>query len=367
MWRQSLLNEQGKPLPSSTKTMRQTVRKSNISVRIDRHCLEIIISGIVTARTLDSILKEMRLERERQEFTASDVRDLVVDLSNATMIELSGAGHLVCLCSALMTNKLKEIASPSTMYLRRPTGNVLTWLTRIGFFTSMSAKAKLLGHGELVHAEEKMRELSGKQAQAIASTWVDSGDRPIVWPIELVPHKEGSSAYRNFENACQYFLNHAHDQFDRLFSSSHFNFDRGDVHDFWNANSELYRNIFEHSDSWGLATIHARPQYGTVVCYYDIGIGIKGSVNASSNIPREFDTDYDAIKWALVEGHSSKIGGSGLGLNIVGDFVLSRDGTIELRSGQCLLQKRPGDTDWRAQVVPWFPGTQINFFVCVRT
>jgi len=347
--------------------MQQRDRNSQIAVRTDGHSLQVSLSGSVTSRTLDAILKEMTLEKEKHGRALLSVTDFILDLSNVSLVMLDGATSLVCLCSALMTNKLKEIANPSTIYLRRPAENVVSWLTRIGFFTSMSAKAKLLGHSELVHAEEKMRELSRKQAQAIASTWVDSGDRPVVWPMELIPHKEGSSAYRNFENACQYFLNRAYDQFDRLFSSSQFNFDRQSKHDFWNANSELYRNIFEHSDSWGLATIHARPKHGTRVCYYDIGMGIKGSVNTSPNIPKEFDSDYEAMKWALVEGHSSKIEGSGLGLNIVDDFVSSRGGTIELRSGQCLLQKRPGDMDWRAQVVPWFPGTQISFFVPVRT
>ena len=160
------------------------------------------------------------------------------------------------------------------------------------------------------------------------------------------------------------------DTFERLFSSSHFNFDKAEKHDFWLSNSELYTNIFKHSASWGLVTIHANPARGTTVCYHDIGIGIKSSVNSSEKAGREFEkfeTDYEAMKWALKEGNSSELDGNGIGLNIIEDFVLRKNGTIEVRSGQCLLQKKPddqaGERNWRYQRKPWFLGTQINFFI----
>lgn len=352
--------------------MRKRARESNVDVYFEENCLVIGMSGIVKVRTLDLIMEELTIERKRQEYTMTD---LILDLSDVYRISPAAAEGLVCLCSTLMTNKMKEIASPSNFYLKRPPNGVLTYLTTLGFFTQMSNNAKLLGCEDLVHSEsEKKQRRREKRIPGIFDNSFDNDIRPIVWPMETISTKGSSISDQDFENACQHFVNNAADTFDRLFSSPHFNFDKGDKHNFWFSNVELYMNIFEHSGSWGLATIHANPAHGTTVCYHDIGISIKGSVNSSPKAGKEFEkfkTDYDAMKWALKKGNSSKSGGDGTGLNIAEDFVLSRNGTIEIRSGRCLLQKKPGEQPgeeyWRKQDVPWFPGTQINFFIPCRT
>ena len=353
--------------------MRKRARESNVDVYFEGNCLVIGISGIVKVRTLDLIIKELTIERKRQEYTMTD---LILDLSDVYPISPAAAVGLVCLCSALMTNKMKEIANPSNFYLKRPTNSVLTYLTTLGFFTQMSNKARLLGCEDLVRSESEKKQRRRKRQKPFFDNSFDNDVRPIVWPMETIPRK-GSISDQDFENVCQHFVNHAVDYFERLFYSSHFNFNKGDVHGFSESNTELFMNIFEHSGSWGLATIHANPARGTTVCYHDIGIGIKGSVNSSPKTGKEFEkfeTDYKAMKWALKEGNSSKLGESenGIGLNIVEDFVLSVKGYIEIRSGQCLLYKKsgdqPGEENWRFQSVPLFPGTQINFFVpCTTT
>jgi hypothetical protein len=248
----------------------------------------------------------------------------------------------------------------------------------------MGIKAGLLGCEDLVRAESrrgehrksKIEELRKRNLRAFTSdAQIADDNKSIVWPMETIPKKGESVRDRDFEDLCQRFINHARDYFEGLFSSSHFSFDKRDQYGFWEANVELYKNIFEHSDSWGLGMIHAQPDYGTTVCYHDIGIGIKDSLNLSSKLGKEFnrfETDFEAMKWALDEGHSSKPDGNGIGLNIVEDFVLSRNGAIEVKSGQCLLYKKPGDQsgneEWRCQNAPWFSGTQINFFIpCVTT
>jgi len=344
--------------------IRKRAKGSNVYIQFDGNYLVIGLSGNVKAGTLNIIMKELTVVNRQQEYK---ITDMILDLSDVYPITSAAAVGLVCLCSALMTNKMKEIASPSNFYLKRPSNGVLSYLTTLGFFTQMSNKARLLGCEDLVHSESEKRER--RRGRHVPNSF-DNDVRPIVWPMETIPTKGNSISDQNFENACQHFVNKGADTFDRLFSSSHFNFDKGDKHNFWSSNVELYMNIFEHSASWGLATIHANPAHGTTVCYHDIGIGIKGSVNSSPKAGKEFEefeTDYDAMKWALKEGNSSKSGGNGIGLNIVEDFILSRNGTIEIRSGQCLPQKKqgdqPGEKYWRNQNVPWFPGTQINFFI----
>ena len=337
---------------------------SKVEIYMKENCLIIRIWGNITAITLNLIMKELIKCKKRQEYKAIG---LILDLSNIYYISPEGAVYLVCLFSALMGSKMKEIANPVSFYLRRPPERVLTYLVRIDFFTQMSNKARLLGCEDLVLLEyERMQRSRKKQTWGTFDNRLDKDNSAIVWPMETIPCKNDVIGTQDFELACEYFITNAHTHFKRLFSSSHFNFDRGDKHELFSANGELYKNIFKHSRSWGIGLIHARPNYGTTVCYHDIGIGIKYSVNSSPKVEEEFQSDYDAMKWALKENHSSS-DGSGIGLNIVEDFVLSKNGTIEIRSGQCLLYKKPGDQPgeeyWRPKNSPMFLGTQINFFI----
>lgn len=331
---------------------------TKVDVNFKENHLIIGISGVVTVRTLDVILKEIAKVKEHP------ISVVTLDLSEISMIKLGGVCHLVCLCSFLVRNSNITLQ----LYLRRPPDKVLSYLTTLGFFTQLSIKADLLGCEDLVHFEQERKNRTRKRtARSAYGTSLDNDSRPNVWPMETIPQKGDSIATRDFENACLCFVNNAANTFEALFSSSRFNFNEGNRHDFWQSNIELYKNIFEHSNSsLGIGTIHANPRNGTIVCYHDIGIGIKGSIHASPKIKEKIETDYDAIKWALVEGNSSKIDGSGKGLHIVEDFVLKRNGVLEIRSGACLLQRKTREADWKPYSVPWFPGTQINFFIPCR-
>lgn len=343
--------------------VRRSRKLSNVVVTFEEDSLEISVAGIITARTLEFILQEIGRQKNRSS-TESPRGNLIVNLSGARVIRPSGAVGLVGLCSALMNNKMKNLASPSVFYLRHPPENVLSYLTRIGFFTQMTVKAKLMGHHDLVVREDQWKNSDRNiRMQDMVAGRFDSKSHPIVWPMQLIGRKENQYNRRDFEDACQQLVNSAADHFERLFFSSHFNFDRRDKHDFLLANYELYMNVYDHSESWGLAMIHAMPAHGTYICCHDIGTGIRKSVNASHKIRKQLETDHEAIRWALVEGNSSKDDGNGLGLNVIEEFVSSRKGTIEIRSGECLLQRNSGDANWTPHRVPWFPGTQINMFL----
>jgi len=357
-------------------------RESSFNVYFNKDSLVIECFGELSFHAINVLLTKLSSVQNGKEYTGIN---LLLDFSKVHRIRPAAAMGILCLCSALSANKINGIINLSGVYLQRPYSNVLSYLITIGFFTQMGIKAGLLGCEDLVreesrreeHRKSKIEELRKRNLRVFTSdAQITEDNKSIVWPIERIPERGESVRYSDFEDSCRNFINHARDYFEGLFSSSHFNFAKHDLHDFWEANVELYTNIFEHSDSWGLGMIHAQPNYGTTVCYHDIGIGIKDSLNSSPKLGKEFKrfkTDNEAMKWALFEGHSSKLGGNGIGLNIVEDFVLSKNGNIEIRSGQCLLYKKPGDQSgserWREnQNVPWFPGTQINFFVpCVTT
>jgi len=330
--------------------------------------LVIKISGALKLHDIDSILKYMIINRREN---ACKITNLKLDLSDLYPISPAAATGLVCLCSALMCNKLKEIASPSFFYLYRPQEKVLSYLVSLGFFTQMSNNASLLGCEDLVSSEYKRKQSKVKKLDLSILNNQFNDMKPIVQPMLLIPQKDDSLSANDFENICTNYLNKTYDTFDKLFSSPLYNYGKNHIDKFYSANGELFMNIFQHSNSWGLGTIHAKPKFGTTTCYYDIGLGFKGSVNSSPKAGKEhktFKTDCDAMKWALKEGNSAKMNGNGRGLTVVEEFVLEENGFIEIRSGCCLLHKKPGDKPgdkyWRVnEELPWFPGVQITYFV----
>jgi len=344
------------------------MKQSKVHVKFKNNTLFIGLSGHVKARIIDIILNELKLSNKKLDLARGE---MILDLSGVYPISSAGAVALVCICSALMMKRISKALDISAFYLKRPSKPVLSYLETVGFFSQMSNKANLLGCEDLVR-NETQKESYRIEKQRKYSVKNDPGNnpKPILLPMETIPQRGGPEEYKYFEDKCQHFVNHVYSTFEKLFVSPHFGFGDADVYGFCSSNGELFVNVFEHSSSWGLGVIHANPARGTSVSFYDIGIGIRESINGSPKVNNEFPKfafDYDAMRWALKEGNSSKIGGNGRGLNVVEEFVVERRGFIEIRSGECLLRKKPGDMpgedNWRNYKVPWFPGTQINFFV----
>jgi len=205
------------------------------------------IAGIVTARSLDAILREIA-QVTRHKSSAADVNKLIVDLSRVEVIRPGAAVSLVCLCSSLMMNKLNEIGNPSEIYLNKPTERVLSYLTTIGFFTMMASKAKLFGFSELVRREDQGKERNKKRLiERIPGRFSSRESQFVVWPMRIIGQRDDRSSYRKFEDDCQYLVNDEADHFDALFCNPHFNFNQADRHDFRQAIYELYMNVYEHS------------------------------------------------------------------------------------------------------------------------
>ncbi len=344
------------------------MKQSKVHVEFKNNNLLIGLSGHVKAGTIDPILNKLKgLDKQIDLIKA----DMILDLSDVYPISSAGAVSLVCLCAALMMKKISKALELSNFFIERPSEAVLSYLETIGFFSQMSNKANLLGCEDLVRKETQRENYRiEKQRKSPLKKEPGNNPKPILLPMKSIPQRDGSKKYKYFEDQCQHFVNHVYSTFEKLFVSEHFGFGDADLYGFCSSNGELFVNVFEHSGSWGLGVIHANPARGTSVSFYDIGIGIKESINTSPKANKEFQrfaSDYDAMKWALKEGNSSKIQGNGRGLNVVEEFVVERDGFIEIRSGECLLRKKPGDIpgedNWRPYKVPCFPGTQINFFV----
>ncbi|MDO4310921.1 MAG: hypothetical protein Q4C43_09435 [Prevotella sp.] len=65
------------------------------------------------------------------------------------------------------------------------------------------------------------------------------------------------------------------------------------------------------------------------------------------------------LEWAFVEGHTTKQMPGGLGLAILKQFIGMNDGTIQMISGDAMLEFE-GDKTRNTELAKWFPGTIVT-------
>ena len=119
------------------------------------------------------------------------------------------------------------------------------------------------------------------------------------------------------------------------------------------------KNIFDHSESWGIGAIYANQKSGLQICYYDIGIGIMESVRKHKSIIS--DNDMDILNWALLDGNSSKDENNnnhGRGFTVIKKFIKSKHGILSIRTGRFHRL-----SDGTTKTTNWFPGTQIVMYL----
>lgn len=299
----------------------------------------------VSFSILDSLIEETKKRYSNNKYAFNSI---ILDLSQIKYIDPEGALALICFCSAI-----KRKNKNANFHFVYPIESVLNYLKTLGFFGQMSDKAGVIEIQDIVHYENELKH-ERRIRQKKYSNQINL--KSIIFPFKTISQQIDFMGGSDFENMIGKFVKSIIHSFTELFKSPHYNFNGEDQHNFLLSNVELYKNIFEHSESWGIASIHARPNHGTTVCYYDIGIGFKASVG-------KFDSERESIEWALIDGNSSKPGddNDGFGLTIVQDFVLKRNGKIKIRSGDCLLQI--ASTSKQKNKVSKFPGVQISYFI----
>lgn len=314
-----------------------------IATDFENDKISFVLPENVSANILDTLIVTYR--------NVSELQSIDINFSKVKYIDIEGAVSVICFFASLK-QKNKRIK----FNLTYPIESVFSYLLTLGFFGQLITRLEII-EGQTIISYEKNLIQERKIKQKINSFKIPSN--PIILPIEIIQQKQDWISGSDFESMLGTFVNQAMNSLEAIRESPFYNFDGKDYYSFRESNVELYKNIFQHSKSWGLTTIHARPKYGTTVCYYDIGIGFKESIGL-------FKSDEEAIKWALIDGHTSKPEGDndGFGLTLVQDFVFERNGAIKIRSGSCLLQITSSGI--KTTTVPFFPGAQISFFVPFR-
>ena len=124
---------------------------------------------------------------------------------------------------------------------------------------------------------------------------------------------------------------------------------------------EVFNNSAQHSKTQ--LGIHACGQYFPKknrldFSLADLGIGIKESIRQTRNIDLD---DRLAIKWALTEANTSRVGKvpGGMGLKLLKKFVTLNGGRFQIVSGRGYWELSPDGESLKSFDKP-FPGTIVN-------
>jgi hypothetical protein len=187
----------------------------------------------------------------------------------------------------------------------------------------------------------------------------------MYWPISIIPKKTSDS----FESDVSSFINNFIVYFNMLIKYKMIvNLKKETLEyarkGFISAVNESTKNVWDHSESWGAASIYSSRKQKTTFCLFDYGIGfIKSYIKRIGPFEREVKNDINTLRWLFEEGNTTdEINNHGRGLKKIAEFTEIVDGILLIRTDKYVLQY---DRTRKLQIseTSYFPGTQvmINF------
>lgn len=284
---------------------------------------------------------------------------LIIDFQYTTKVTLSGIMYLICL-----SGYLKQINKNSNFFCEiiNIKEYILNFIMNFGFLQQMTTNGNLYkvnGIDILIdkYLLEKEKKFINHQLEKRNS---DNEEKRLIMPISIIVTGEK----RYYESYVRNFRNRFYDYYMRLIELDYFLLPlnseeeiKKDFSNFTKAISEVDKNIYDHSHSWGISAIHAREK-GIEIVYYDIGIGIANSMKVCPEFSHK--SNFDAINIAFEDGKSSKSengDNKGRGFTKMMNFTREKKGYLSVRT-DCYHF-----TNGKPKNVKWFPGTQIVIFI----
>lgn len=127
---------------------------------------------------------------------------------------------------------------------------------------------------------------------------------------------------------------------------------------------EIFANAVSHGGCdrvYSCGEVHTRKNRTMLdMTFVNLGLSVVDNVNDYMNrkgLP--VFSSCKALDWAFVEGHTTKQETGGLGLYILKQFVGLNEGTIQMISGDAMLEI-DGDCHSETKLDKWFPGTIVT-------
>lgn len=287
-----------------------------------------------------------------QNVDKNNIKIIYLDFSNTKYISLSGAIFIV-----YFLNYLKTLNISFETRITSINENTAVILAKYGFLKCSKFYCNL----QLDNTLEKInnRYLKNFDLANIHNQY------SFYWPIKTIPEKSGNY----FESDESGFTNSFIDYFNLLVEQGKLKPVESSLEEvrvgFIKTVYELGKNIWEHSQSWGLSAIQSTTKTNTTLAICDYGIGFIGSYIAKNpNYERSQKNDKKLIEWLLIEGNSSKSKDkNGHGLTRVMDFTRQVKGVLLIRTDNFEITLKEAQLKPIIKERKYFKGTQvfINF------
>jgi len=316
----------------------------------------------LNTNTFESQLSKL-IRKLQDQHVISDI--IIFDMSKLKHIRIGGLISFLSLCGAIKEKKIFENMRDLKIELELPSTKIMDYLHWMQFF-KVSNIYRLIENSE--DLSEKDREFFTIWKNKIRKyrNEIDPMKREQykakIFPIHFIPP---SGEISDFESECIRFIDDLIAVFGAVLKYD-LNFSREQIKGFWESNLELFKNIYDHSKSWGIVAVQVLKNE-VVFSYSDIGIGIKNSLQEILKTKYNLNevNDCVAIKEAIKKGVSSKTIASsnnlGLGLYKVTEYTGKNNGRMVIRSGECLypIGSEP-------KPVCYLPGTQIHIALPIK-
>jgi len=272
-------------------------------------------------------------------------------------VTLPGAIYLVFMAHEVVNSKKAQSEFVKTEIVECP-DKITFALLNFGFFNAL----KLYGN---LNTSPDFDRTSIEQITywKRVVTNLDPNLKRLYWPIANIPLKHGN----RFELEAHNFVNGFIDFFTSVirlgFLNNLSNEDLDFIERFFiKAINESTKNVWDHSESWGVAAIQSSTYTNTTFCLFDFGIGfIKSYIKRKGEFLRSNTADKNVLKWLFEEGNTSNEGTNhGHGLSILQKFTDLSGGVLLINTDRYGIQY----SKTKGLIIKektFFPGTQIMF------
>jgi len=282
---------------------------------------------------------------------------LIIELnfSKTIYITLPGAMYLLLIVSAIVNYKIKIGLNIETR-ISNCSENIFNVLSSFGLIDML----KLYGNLKIDAYSNALNENKTRFWKTSVKQ-TDYNLNSIFWPIAIIPVKEGSSFEDEIKNFFNGFTTHLWLIIKYGFINN-LNIEKIEFikKDYISAINEATKNVWDHSESWGIASIYSNRYQKTTFCIFDYGIGfINSYVKRKPSSKRTLKTDIQILNWLFKEGNTSdEINNHGRGLAKIAKFTDNMKGTLLIRTDKYMLKY-----DCKNGLIifekTYFPGTQI--------
>ncbi len=280
---------------------------------------------------------------------------LQLDFSETTFVTLAGSMYLIFIVHGIVNAKKSQGTRIETVIINCPE-QVVSTLLNFGFFKMLGLYGSLRTNPDFIKTSDETIDFWKKNVKNL-----DINLRSLYWPISNIPFKHGI----NFELEVRSFYNDFIIFFNSVISLGFIKGLNKEGLDFierffYKAINESTKNVWDHSESWGIASIQSNRSIKTTFCLFDFGVGfINSYIKRKGGFQRSTQADKNVLMWLFEEGNTSNQGANhGHGLSILQKFTDMSNGVLLINTDQYSIQytKMKG---LRINEKLFFPGTQI--------